>query len=91
MATRPKARESLRHCAVGSYKHFFHEEFVEQRTLAGLLRESRAQRIGHFENSSGHSLGQSIEVSVLIGVHQPAHHHKAPLSTKALPIIIGRR
>jgi hypothetical protein len=57
----------LRHCAVGSYKHFFHAQFVEQRTLVDLL-----------EDSSGHSLGQGIEVSVLIGVHRR-------------PIIIKRR
>jgi hypothetical protein len=45
-------------------------EFVEQRTLVDLLQESRAQRIGHFEDSSEHSLGQGIEVSALIGVHR---------------------
>ena len=65
---RPEARKSLRHCAVGSYKHFFHEEFVGQRTLVDPLQESRAQRIGHFENTSEHSLGQGIEVSALLTI-----------------------
>ena len=51
-------------------KHFFHEEFVERRTLVDLLRGSRAQSIGLFENSSEHSLGQGIEVSAFIRIHQ---------------------
>ena len=59
-----------RHCAVGSYKHFLHEEFVVRRTLVDLLQESRARSNGHFENSSGHSLGQGVEVSALIGVYR---------------------
>jgi hypothetical protein len=66
-------------------------EFVEQRTLVDLLQESRAQRIGHFENTSEHSLGQGIEVSALIRVHRRPNHHKVPFSTKTLPVIIGRR
>jgi len=80
----------LRHCAVGSYEHFFHEEFVEQRTLIDLLQESRAQSIGYFEDSSEHLFGQGIEASVFIGVHQRPNYHKAPFSTKAHPVLIGR-
>jgi hypothetical protein len=53
-------------------------EFVEQRTLVDLLRKSRAQSIGHFEDSSEHSLGQGIEASAFIRFHQ-------------WPIIIKRR
>jgi hypothetical protein len=72
MATRPKARESLRHCAVGSYKHFFHAEFAEQRTRVDFLQESRAQSIGHFEDSFEHSPGKGIEASVFIGCARPS-------------------
>jgi hypothetical protein len=43
---------------------------VERRTLVDLLQESRAQSIGHFEDSSEHSFGQGIEVSAFIGVNR---------------------
>ncbi len=36
---------------------------MEQSTLVYLLQESRAQGVGHLENSSEHPLGQGIEAS----------------------------
>ena len=45
-------------------------EFVEQSTLVDLLQESSAEGVGNLENGSEHPLGQGVEVSAFIGVHQ---------------------
>src|SRR5207248_9987631 len=65
---------------------------VELSTLIDLLQESRAQAVGHLENSSEHPLGQGVEVSAFIGVHQrpskvqfstknPQDHYWPPMNT----------
>jgi hypothetical protein len=66
-------------------------ELVEQSTLVDLLQESRAQGVGNLENSSEHPLGQGVEASALIGVHQRPIMTKTRFSAKILKMIIGRR
>jgi hypothetical protein len=93
-ATRPKAApQSARaseirgRCSPDAPK----ADLVEQSTLVDLLQESRAQRVGHLENSSQQPLGQGVEVSAFIGVDQRPILITVPFFTKTLQKIIGRR
>src|ERR1700674_1344331 len=65
-------------------------EFSEQSPLVDFLEESGAECVGDLKDGAKHALGQRIEASAFIGVHQrPIFMCRArPVPLRA---IIGRR